>query len=300
MAGHDIFISYSKHDRARVEPMVAALEREGWTVYWDRRLVAGDAWHAQIAAALASARCVIVAWSAQSVVSNWVRDEATQALQRGVLVPVLIEPVAIPLGFGQVHTITVMDATGNLLPGAVPELCAGVRRHLGPGAAADVPPKRPSVSTPPAASSSAPAPRPRKPGRIARPLFPIVLPVLTVATMLGYIYNMDDAALAWLLVALGAGVAASVHRTMSRAWIDRFHFSTSLLSAMSIPAATVLAIVVALFLGPVMFRFLYGLMAGVLGAALAVAGVTQWWIAGAVMATVIGRALRAGLVHRPG
>jgi len=376
MADHDIFISYSKHDRARVERMVAALEGEGWTVYWDQRLVAGDAWHTQLAAALASARCVIVAWSTKSVASNWVRDEATQALQRGVLVPVLIEPVAIPLGFGQVHTIAVMDAAGNLLPDAVPDLCAGVRRHLGPGPTAGAPATRP-IATAPAAASPAPPVPPRKPGRIARPLFPIVLPILTVATMLAYVYNLEDLALAWLLAALGAGVAASVYRTMARAWIDRFRFSASLLSAMSIPAATVLAIIVALYLGPVMFRFLYGLLAGVLGAALAVAAVTQWWtiktqpmtrvagyaataggawfaaafgvstlvvdevaryfanasrltglfeywhgilnaaflgdlrrvstdfdvmllLAGAVMAAIIGRALRAGLVHRPG
>jgi hypothetical protein len=178
MADHDIFISYSKHDRARVERMVAALEGEGWTVYWDQRLVAGDAWHTQLAAALASARCVIVAWSTKSVASNWVRDEATQALQRGVLVPVLIEPVAIPLGFGQVHTIAVMDAAGNLLPDAVPDLCAGVRRHLGPGPTAGAPATRP-IATAPAAASPAPPVRPRKPGRIARPLFPIVLPILT-------------------------------------------------------------------------------------------------------------------------
>ena len=31
----DVFVSYSGSDKARVAPLVAALEAEGWSVWWD-------------------------------------------------------------------------------------------------------------------------------------------------------------------------------------------------------------------------------------------------------------------------
>ena len=31
----DLFVSYARADRARVAPLVAALEAEGWSVWWD-------------------------------------------------------------------------------------------------------------------------------------------------------------------------------------------------------------------------------------------------------------------------
>lgn len=39
----DIFISYSKADRDKVVMLAAYLESEGWTVWWDTNLAAGDA-----------------------------------------------------------------------------------------------------------------------------------------------------------------------------------------------------------------------------------------------------------------
>ena len=37
----DVFLSYSSKDKDRVQPLVRALEREGWTVWWDRKTCAG-------------------------------------------------------------------------------------------------------------------------------------------------------------------------------------------------------------------------------------------------------------------
>ena len=39
----DIFISYSKADRDKVVVLSAYLESEGWTVWWDNQLAAGEA-----------------------------------------------------------------------------------------------------------------------------------------------------------------------------------------------------------------------------------------------------------------
>ena len=58
---HDIFLSYKREDRARVKPLVDALEAEGLSVWWDVHIEGGSAWRESIQKNLESARCVIVA-----------------------------------------------------------------------------------------------------------------------------------------------------------------------------------------------------------------------------------------------
>ena len=31
----DVFVSYARSDKARVAPLVAAIEGQGWSVWWD-------------------------------------------------------------------------------------------------------------------------------------------------------------------------------------------------------------------------------------------------------------------------
>lgn len=103
----DIFISYSKADRLIVEQLAAYLEAEGWSVWWDRSLTAGDGFRDEIMRELAAARAVIVVWSQTSIVSDWVRAEAGRAKANSRLIPVKTAGVnyeAIPLPFGEMHT----------------------------------------------------------------------------------------------------------------------------------------------------------------------------------------------------
>ena len=51
----DIFVSYASEDLERVKPLVAALEEKGWSVWWDRELVAGPSYDEKIEEALDSA-----------------------------------------------------------------------------------------------------------------------------------------------------------------------------------------------------------------------------------------------------
>ena len=94
-----IFISYSREDEERIQPLVLALENEGWSVFWDRRIPAGQTWRDYIGKALDDAGCVIVVWSCHSIISNWVCDEADEAKRRGVLLPILLDAVEPPMGF---------------------------------------------------------------------------------------------------------------------------------------------------------------------------------------------------------
>lgn len=95
----DIFMSYASQDRDRVRPLVDALKAQGWSVWWDREIVPGADFEAHIEAAMADARCVVVVWTAASLASEWVHSEALDGLQRHVLVPLMLEPVRLPLAF---------------------------------------------------------------------------------------------------------------------------------------------------------------------------------------------------------
>ena len=99
----DIFISYSNEDRSRVEPLASALEAQGWSVFWDRTIPAGKTWRQVIGDALETSRSVIVAWSKTSVDSSWVQEEADRGRERNILIPILIDNVKPPLGFGAIQ-----------------------------------------------------------------------------------------------------------------------------------------------------------------------------------------------------
>lgn len=99
----DIFISYAREDKAWVQPLAAALEATGRSVFWDQRIPTGQSWHSYIGRALKSARCVVVIWSVNSVESEWVLSEVASGKRRGVLMPILKEVVEVPVGFDQIQ-----------------------------------------------------------------------------------------------------------------------------------------------------------------------------------------------------
>jgi adenylate cyclase len=56
----DIFVSYARADRARVAPLVAGLEAEGWSVWWDPNIVPGQEFDQLIAQEIDKAKAVVV------------------------------------------------------------------------------------------------------------------------------------------------------------------------------------------------------------------------------------------------
>jgi len=65
----DVFISYASEDRERAARLAAALEARGWSIWWDRKIITGQAYDQTIEHALASASCVVVLWSRHSLAS---------------------------------------------------------------------------------------------------------------------------------------------------------------------------------------------------------------------------------------
>lgn len=103
----DIFISYSKDDRALTESLARDLEEAGYSVWWDARLVGGDEFNSKIKRQITDAKAAIIIWTPSSVESRWVQAEAKQADDEGKLIPVRLEQLpikAIPLPFNTLHT----------------------------------------------------------------------------------------------------------------------------------------------------------------------------------------------------
>lgn len=106
----DVFVSYARSDKARVAPLVAALEAQGWSVWWDPAIAPGQEFDRQIAAELAAASAVLVVWTPTAVQSRWVRGEARDGADRGILVPVRFGETVLPIDFRAVHTIDLEDS----------------------------------------------------------------------------------------------------------------------------------------------------------------------------------------------
>lgn len=111
----DVFVSYKAEDRKRVRPLVNALEADGYSVWWDEQIGGGSAWRRTIEAELNAAKCVVVVWSRRSAGPDgaFVHDEAARAQQRHVYVPVLIDKVHLPLGFGETQALPLSGWKGD-------------------------------------------------------------------------------------------------------------------------------------------------------------------------------------------
>jgi adenylate cyclase len=105
----DVFISYARPDRETIALLATALERAGYSVWWDRQIGGGVEFAQTIETELKAADTVIVTWSQNSLSSHWVRDEAEFARSEQKLLPLVLDGVMPPLGFRQLHAIDFSD-----------------------------------------------------------------------------------------------------------------------------------------------------------------------------------------------
>ena len=128
----DIFISYKREEQPVARKLADALESEGWTVWWDPKLRAGDDFDAVIEKGLTEAKCVIVIWSNLSVNSEYVKAEATEALEQKKLVPIKIDNVNLPFRFKRVHTPSLLGWDGSKDFSQFRKLVEDISTILGP------------------------------------------------------------------------------------------------------------------------------------------------------------------------
>jgi TolB-like protein/tetratricopeptide (TPR) repeat protein len=102
-----VFVSYARADEKAAKAIIRIIERAGYGVWWDGLIPGGERFSARISDALEGARAIAVLWSAHSMQSNWVQDEAAFARDHHRLVPISIDGTEPPLGFRQLQCIDI-------------------------------------------------------------------------------------------------------------------------------------------------------------------------------------------------
>jgi len=127
----DIFVSYANEDRKRIKPLVHALEEAGWSVFWDPDIPTGSTWREVLGSEVDSCRCMVVAWSEESIQSHWVQDEAQAGKSRNILVPILLDDVSPPLGFRGIQTANLVSWNHEAPSPVFNRLLADISKLLG-------------------------------------------------------------------------------------------------------------------------------------------------------------------------
>ncbi len=109
----DVFISYSHKDTDFVRDLVKPLEAEGFSVWWDHTIPPGKTWDDVIARGIREAKACIIVWSPNSVISDWVKEEATLAKEGGKYLPIQIAADLPPMGFRRIQAADLRSWNGN-------------------------------------------------------------------------------------------------------------------------------------------------------------------------------------------
>jgi len=128
----DIFVSYASQERDRVLQLVSALERTGWSIFWDRTIPAGKTWRQVIGSEIRTCRSVLVVWTESSITSEWVLEEAETGKRRQILIPVLLDNVEPPFGFGNIQAANLTAWNGDSSSPNFTHLVADIATILGP------------------------------------------------------------------------------------------------------------------------------------------------------------------------
>jgi len=130
---NDIFVSHSIEDKDRLLPLVNALEKTGWSVFLARKISAGVTWRKVIDSEMQNSRSIVVVWTKNSITSEWVlEEEAETGKRRGILVPVLLDEVEPPFGFGTIQSANLAAWNGDSSSSIFIQLVENMAATLGP------------------------------------------------------------------------------------------------------------------------------------------------------------------------
>ena len=134
-----LFLSYARADETQARRLATVLQQAGYTVWWDALIEGGATFSKSIAEALDSADAVLVLWSAKSIESDWVRDEAAQGRERHRLVPLSVDGSHPPLGFRQYQVIDLTHWHGRRGSPEIRAIERAIGALVGEGAPAAAP-----------------------------------------------------------------------------------------------------------------------------------------------------------------
>lgn len=122
---HDVFLSYDHQhegDFKTASQLAVALELAGYSVWWDRSLIAGDHWPTVIKKKCRSALRVVALITQRSVTRAWCKLEWQIGAAAGTLVPIKLEPCDMPT---DIRTAVASIQCATLCPGS-PEFAKSV------------------------------------------------------------------------------------------------------------------------------------------------------------------------------
>jgi hypothetical protein len=97
MARNYVFISYSHHDRDRVDAEIQRLEATGISTWYDRAIRPGSAWSQELADALSGAEALVFFATRRSIDSDNCADEIVYALDEKIpVVTIYLDDVQLP------------------------------------------------------------------------------------------------------------------------------------------------------------------------------------------------------------
>jgi hypothetical protein len=130
----DVFLSYKSEDRDLVAQVARALEREGFAVWWDRKIRAGGAWRDAIVQQIHACRVVVAAWSRRTEAiedAAWMLNELDEAKRLGLpVIPVKLTPCEPPFGYRHIQAADLSDWRGGADHAEWSEVLEGVRAAL--------------------------------------------------------------------------------------------------------------------------------------------------------------------------
>jgi len=158
----EIFVSYARATATEAQIVAEALRALGYGVWRDDELPAHRLYAEVIEERLATAKAVVVIWSAAAVKSQWVRAEADVAREAGILVQLSIDGAVPPLPFNQIQCADMAGWTGDpdapgwrKVLGSVAELMGQPREPRAAAAPPPLPlPTKPSIAVMPFANLS--------------------------------------------------------------------------------------------------------------------------------------------------
>ena len=114
----DVFVSYTAVDRALALPIVQLLQDRKLRVFWDREIPAGKKWQNVLEHQLKRAKCVVVLLTQESLKSSWVTFEASIALERRIIVPVILDSQLdpqndLPEMYRDLHVVSLSTASSH-------------------------------------------------------------------------------------------------------------------------------------------------------------------------------------------
>lgn len=110
----DVFIAFATANRDRARLVKTRLEEKyGYRVWWHEDIQCGSEWHSELDRVVGEAACIVVLWSAESLRSDWVRHEASQAIALRRYVPAKIAAIEIPRPFDPIQAADLSDWSGQ-------------------------------------------------------------------------------------------------------------------------------------------------------------------------------------------